>query len=103
MKEIWKHYDGDYLISNRGNVKNKYLQDLKPRLNSTGYLRVNILGREVFVHRMVAECFLPKSKKYYINHKGLNKKNNNVDNLEYCTQSENLIHYYRIKRERLYG
>ena len=49
------------------------------------------------VHRLVAMCFLEnkdKTKKI-VNHKDGNKKNNHIDNLEWCTSSENTQHYYK--------
>ena len=48
------------------------------------------------VHRLVAICFLEKKDdKNIVNHKDGNKKNNNLDNLEWCTSSENTIHFYK--------
>jgi hypothetical protein len=50
------------------------------------------------VHRVVASTFLgeiPKGK--VINHKDLDKHNNNISNLEIVTSSENRIHYLKSK------
>ena len=105
MRETWIKYSDTYSVSSYGNVRNDITHKaLKPRENSKGYLRVNILNKEMFVHRMVAKCFLPKSNKKYINHLDGNKHNNSAYNLEYCTASENMLHYYRILRPlRLQG
>ena len=47
-------------------------------------------------HRVVAICFLPKVYgKDFINHKDGNKSNNNVNNLEWCTKSENTLHSFK--------
>lgn len=49
------------------------------------------------VHRLVAEVFLENKNKYpVINHIDGNKQNNNVNNLEWCTQSHNVKESYRL-------
>lgn len=43
------------------------------------------------IHRLVAETFIENPNNYtVINHKDCNKKNNNVNNLEWCTQKHNV-------------
>ena len=89
----------NYLVSNKGRVytiNNKKL--LKPQNASNGYLYVTINRHSVPIHRLVATCFLDnKANLPCINHKDGNKHNNSVDNLEWCTFSENLIHAYTNK------
>ena len=73
---------------------------MKPRLN-TGYERVGLRKKGVqkghYVHRLVAEAFLtPEPGRPFVNHKDGNKANNNLENLEWCTQSENQIHAYQL-------
>lgn len=70
---------------------------LSPKRNHDGYLRIQLWekGRCEFVaiHRLVAEAFIPNPEgKPFVNHIDSNKQNNLVDNLEWCTQKENINH-----------
>lgn len=48
-----------------------------------------------YVHIIIAQTFLiNNNKKQTVNHKDGNKLNNNIDNLEFCSQSENNKHSY---------
>lgn len=71
---------------------------LKHRVSKCGYSRVvayiDRKQKHLLVHRLVAEMFLP-GRKEQINHKDGNKLNNNIDNLEWCTRSHNIIHAYK--------
>lgn len=52
-------------------------------------------SKKMFVHRLVAECFLENpEKKNIVNHKDLDKEHNHLINLEWATESENTQHYY---------
>ena len=91
----------NYEISNYGEVRNKNTNKiLKPTLIS-GYLaiglRINNKTVTSFIHRLVATRFLLCSDETYIvNHKDGVKTNNNVENLEWISQSENGKHAYRL-------
>ena len=53
------------------------------------------------VHRMVAKTFIKNNEPErlkYVNHIDFNKLNNNVNNLEWCTMSENHVH--RVKKQK---
>lgn len=112
MKEIWKQVNGwekYYSVSNLGRVKTlrrktvdkigrtriREEKILKPTTDRYGYLyvvfRKKPLTKTFKIHRLVASAFLGDSA-LQVNHKDLNKTNNRLDNLEYCTNSENLIH-----------
>ena len=103
--EIWKDikgYEGLYLISNLGRIKSlKYNEEklLQPYMTSTGYYKIDLRKNNVRkikpIHRLVAETFIPKSNGYSeVNHKDGNKKNNNINNLEWVTRAENIKHSY---------
>jgi len=52
--------------------------------------------KQVRVHRLIAEVFLGDCPSdYVVNHKDGIKTNNNINNLEYVTKSDDLIHAYR--------
>ena len=96
MKEI-KDFP-NYSIDTDGTVINKKGHIMKPEITNTGYHRVslsnnNIKHKRHSVHRLVAETYIPNPDNLpQVNHKDLNRTNNNVDNLEWCTPLYNLEH-----------
>ncbi len=101
MQKIWKNipnYSG-YQVSNLGEIKGKRNKILIGGIKR-GYREVILVDNNIrhykLVHRLVAEAFIPNfENKPQINHKDGNKLNNCVDNLEWCTQSENMKHAYK--------
>ena len=100
MDEIWcdiEGYEGLYQISNKGHVKSLKCGSeriLKPLDNGDGYLNVvlykNTASQSRYIHRLVAEVFIPNTQnKPQINHKDECKTNNTVENLEWATAKEN--------------
>ena len=104
--EIWekvKSYGGlysRYEVSSEGQIRNSENGHiLTPQLHD-GYYHVRLTSpfgsRTCRLHKLVAETFLgPRPEKHDVNHKDGNKLNNRVDNLEYCTRSENVAHAYK--------
>lgn len=106
-------YEGLYQVSDTGEVRSvdrittgsrtRKIKGvvLKKTKTTTGYLAVTLCkdGKPKIekVHRLVAKAFIENPNgKPNINHIDNNPLNNNVSNLEWCTQSENLYHAYRI-------
>lgn len=79
-------------------------REMKLRDNGNGYLTVMLYddekGKRKYVHRIVAEAFIPNPNNLpQVNHKDENKKNNSVENLEWCTCYYNLTygtHFQRV-------
>lgn len=102
MIEKWKDvdgYEGLYKISNFGRVKGKH-RIKSQQDNGKGYLTVHLnkngKSRWHLVHRLVAKAFIENPEnKPTVNHIDGNRKNNNVNNLEWATYSENNLHSYR--------
>lgn len=97
MSEEWKIISeyNNYKISNTGKVKNKKSIELKLHKTKQGYVYVDLyknnIKRKFYIHKLVANAFLPNPNNLpEVNHKDENKENNKVDNLEWCTHKYNI-------------
>lgn len=123
MKEEWrdiKGYEGLYQVSNLGRVKSlereighrykgqtRTIPEKVMHLCDNGngykvvYLRKDRKKQVKYIHRLVAECFINKPiGKEYVNHKDYNTSNNSADNLEWCTQKENVLYSNQKMKHR---
>ena len=122
--EIWKpinisSFEELYMVSNYGNVKSlkKELKNgsgyftkkerlLKKHINNKGYEYLYLTNKykrkKVYIHRLVAEAFIPNpDNKKEVNHIDCNPLNNKVNNLEWMTHKENMEYMVKLNRHKL--
>lgn len=110
--ERWKDiagFTGKYQVSDLGRVRS-YARGrngtiLKHSYDRSGYHRVGLSicrGKVKWslVHRLVLTTFVGAKVGMQVNHIDGNKDNNTLQNLEWCTQSENMKHAYRLGLEK---
>lgn len=83
-----------------GNIIGKRGRPMIGHVDRCGYHEVllseNGKTKNYLVHRLIAKTFIKNpDNKPFVNHKDGNKLNNSIENLEWCTRSENTTHSYK--------
>lgn len=103
MEIIWKTVDEapDYEVNNLGEVRHKFSHHKQsPKTSRHGYLEVGLMnnGKRIFrlVHRIVAKAFIDNpNNERVVNHKNKIRTDNRVENLEWCSQKQNVWHGWK--------
>lgn len=125
FREEWrdiKGYEGLYQASNYGRVRSmdrtcKFIKSrtqikkgriLKHGVLKNGYCFVILVKKTskklLYIHRLVAEAFIPNPKNLpEVNHKDENKANNAASNLEWCSHRHNINCYWNCRNRKKSG
>ena len=120
--EIWKDivgYEGLYQCSNKGRIKSldrtvatkkgsRGFKELKGTIRKTqnrlGYRTITLFKdnerKSYYIHRLVAEVFIPNPSAFsFVNHKDESRDNNKTENLEWCSHQYNISYGTILKRK----
>ncbi len=96
----------NYEVSTHGNIRRKETgRLLGERTNNLGYITISVMidrkSRYVSAHRAVAETYIPNPENLSeVNHKDKNPSNNCLENLEWISRRDNVIHSYKMGRKK---
>jgi hypothetical protein len=104
LQDYLKINNYNYMINNKGDVySNKTKKNLAPIKNQNGYYYITLTNKNgkknFYIHQLVAKYFIKNinDDKKFVNHINRIKTDNRVENLEWVTHKENIIHYHNTK------
>ena len=99
-------YEDLYLVSTNGKVYSiRSHKILAPRRHNAGYLRVSLCRngerKDAYIHRLMCEAFFgtPNDGRNYVNHLDEDPAHNQITNLEWTTNSNNIKYSWERHRE----
>ena len=102
MKEL--ESDKNYIILSDGRVYTKLFKKFLTQAKIGNYLTVNIRDKRKRIHILIAKTFVKNPEnKPIVNHKDLDKSNNDYRNLEWSTHQENMIHATKLLKKGYVG
>lgn len=96
-----KLVEDHYIAYPSGNIYNLYGHQMVGAIGRDGYKHVILNKNNKDLHRVIAEAFISNEDNFeQVNHINGIKTDNRVENLEWATRSNNLIHAYRLGLEK---
>lgn len=103
---------GAFIVCADGKIFKRYkdgLYRITPNTPSTadGYIHLSMVEdgkvKQFLAHRLIAEALIPNSENYpVVNHKDANRMNNNIENLEWCSQADNIRHSVNMHKQKYF-